>query len=245
MPRLSSRTSSGVPPWWKTTLRPVSADVATTAAEISRPVVDVRGRSSRTGSGARACACSGVASSSDGTSSDSRPVKVSAARAIRSRSRSEGVASTSPQVISSHSSRPGAQVRVVVGGGQVGAVDGADARADDHVRALVVRQRGQQHRQHSGLVGAARPAAGEHERDRLASSRSASRTVSRNARAVARWRAQLVLRSDRPRTRGGGRPARARSRRSRPRAPRACRPGRRAGTASGRASSCPACRARG
>jgi hypothetical protein len=105
MPRLWSRTWSGVPPWWKTTLRPVSADVATTAAEISRPLSTWRSISWKGISFSSVC-LSGVASSSAGTSSDSRPVKVSAARAIRSRSRIEGVASTSPHLMFSQIARP-------------------------------------------------------------------------------------------------------------------------------------------
>ena len=234
------------PPWWKTTLRPVSADVATTAAEISRPSSTWRRDLLERDQRSSVC-LSGVASSSEGTSSESSPVKVSGRAGdpveVAERGRRQHVA----PVISSHSRAAGASGPVVLVGAcrEVGAVDGADARADDDVRALVAAAARAAARRAPRPRRRRAPAAGEHERDRLASSPARSRTVSRKARAVVEVARAARPGSGRPRTRGGGRPGRARSRRSRPRAPRACRRGRRAGTASGRASSSPACRARG
>ena len=94
-----------MPPQWKTTLRPLCAEVATTAAESRRP--DATCSAIRSNAITRSSVpASGDASSSAGTCSDSSPVKFSVPRTIRSMSRFDGEASTSPQRIPSQIAAP-------------------------------------------------------------------------------------------------------------------------------------------
>ena len=192
MPRLSSRASSGVPPWWKTTLRPVSALVAIDRGGLQAALRDVladpleRDRALERGLQRRRVQQRVDVEreqAREGQRRAGEPLQV----AHRRRRHHVAPADLLPD-------RAAADEREVAAvgqrRGQIGAVDRADARAEDQVRALGLRQCGEQDREHPGLIGAACAAAGEHERDRLrrhpGAQATASRTVSRNCRAVAR-----------------------------------------------------------